>query len=121
LEILDSGAPLRALPLDDAHLESGTFTYGRLGERVDVALAIDQPNGKRVRESTTFLGKLPEKPQDAATLRRQRDDLARQNTQLGAHLRSAIERARKAEKSLVDLQAHLKQQQRRRLQNQISK
>jgi hypothetical protein len=121
LEILDSGAALRALPLDDAHLESGTFTYARQGERVDVALAIDQPNGKSVRESTTFLGKLPDKPEDATALRRQRDDLARQNTQLAADLRTAVERARKADKALADLQGQVKQQQRRRLQNQVSK
>ncbi len=121
LEILDSGAPPRALPLDEAHLESGIFTYARQGERVDVALALDQPDGKRIRESTTFLGKLPEKPEDATILRRQRDDLARQNAQLSADLKTAIERTRKAEKALADVEADARQQLRRRLHNQISK
>lgn len=121
LEVVDSGAAPQALTLDEAHLESGIFTYARQGERVDVALAIDQPNGKRVRESTTFLGRLPDKPEDASVFKRQRDDLARQNTQLQADIRTAAERARKAEKALADLQTEIKQQQRRRLQNQSSK
>ena len=121
LEIVDSGSAVRVLPLDAAHLESGTFTYAREGEHVDVALGIEQPGGKRIRESTTFLGKLPAKPEDATALRRERDDLARQKLQLEADLKTAAERNRKLERSLADTQAQLRVQQRRRLQNQIPK
>ncbi|HUK15899.1 MAG TPA: hypothetical protein VLW65_05770 [Bryobacteraceae bacterium] len=121
LEIVDSGSAARVLPLDAAHLESGTFTYAREGEHVDVALGIEQPGGKRIRESTTFLGKLPAKPEDAAALRRERDDLARQKLQLEADLKTTAERNRKLERSLADTQAQLRVQQRRRLENQIPK
>ena len=121
LEILDSGAALRAVPLDDAHLESGSFTYAREGARVDVALALDQPNGKHLRESTTFLGSVPSRPEDAAVLRRQRDDLARQNMQLQADIKTITERARKLEKTLSQTEAQLRVQQRGRLENQIPK
>jgi proteasome lid subunit RPN8/RPN11 len=121
LEILDAGAPLRAVPLDDAHLESGSFTYAREGGQVDVALALDQANGKRLRESTTFLGKPPVKAEDSAELRRQRDDLGRQNMQLQADMKTLAERNRKLERALAASQAELRTQQRRRLENQIPK
>ena len=121
LEILDSGQPLRAVALDDAHLESGYFTYAREGSQVDVALALDEPNGKHLRESTTFLGKAPNKPEDTTLLRRERDDLARQNMQLQIDVKTATEHARKLEKALSDAQSQLRTQQRRRLENQIPK
>lgn len=121
LEIVDSGSTPRVLLLDEAHLESGTFTYAREGERVDVALSVEGPDGKHVRESTTFLGKLPLKAEDATSLRRERDDLARQRAQVAADLKTALERNRKLERSLSDAQSQLNQQRRRRLENQVSK
>jgi hypothetical protein len=121
LEIRDTGSAPQAIPLDQAHLQSGTFTYARQGERVDAALAIDQPNGKAARESTTFLGKPPEKAEDAAALRKQRDDLTLQNAKLESDLKAANDRSRKLEKSLWDARARLRNQQRQRLENQIQK
>jgi proteasome lid subunit RPN8/RPN11 len=114
LEILDTGSAPRAIPLDQAHLQSGSFTYAREGERVDVVLAIEQPNGKAARESTTFLGKPPFKPEDAAALRKQ-------NAKLESDLKAANDRNRRLEKSLSDVRTLLRNQQRQRLENQIPK
>lgn len=119
LEILDAGSPPRAIPLDEAHLQSGSFTYAREGGRVDVVLAIDQANGRGARESTTFLGKAPDRPEEAAALRKQRDDALEQQAKLQAGLKAANERNRKLEKSLSDTRALMRIRQ--RLANQAPK
>jgi len=119
LEILDAGLPPRAIPLDEAHLKSGSFTYAREGGRVDVVLAIDQPNGKGARESTTFLGKAPDRPDDSNALRKERDVALQQKAKLEADLKAAKEQNRKLEKSLADARALARIRQ--RLANQAPK
>ena len=121
IEVVDSGAPPRAIPLDDAHLRSGAFTYVRQGERVDVALSMDEPGAQRLRESTTFLGPAPLLPQDVDNLRRERDDLARHNLKLESDLKAAEDHNRRLQKSLDDVTKRLRDQQRRRLENQVPK
>jgi proteasome lid subunit RPN8/RPN11 len=121
LEILDTGAAPQSVPLDEAHLQSGSFTYARQGERVDVALSIGQPKGARAREVAAFLGKAPENPEDAAALRRERDEAAERNVKLESDLKAAIDRNKKLERSLSDARALLRNQQRQRLENQIVK
>lgn len=121
LEIVDTGAPPRAIPLDSAHLRSGSFTYSRQGERVDVALSMDVAGAPRLRESTTYLGRAVERPEDVETIRRQRDDLARQNLKLESDVKAAQDHARRLQKSLDDLTRRLRGQQRQRLENQIPK
>jgi hypothetical protein len=119
LEIVDSGGQPRAIPLDEAHLRSGFFTYARQGERVDVALSMDEPNGRRAREGTTFLGKVPDRGEGDGALRKQRDDLTRENAKLQSDLKAAQERNAKLERSLNDATKRLQQQ--RRLKNQAAK
>lgn len=121
LEISDSGSSPKVFPLDAAHLGSGSFTYARQGERVDIALAVDQADGKRLREITTFIGPAPVKAEDTTELHKRIDDLGRQNLQLLTDLKSAAERNHKLEKSVTDLQAQLHKQQRSRLENQTAK
>ena len=121
LEIADSGSAPKTFPLDAAHLGSGAFTYIRQGEQVDVALSVVQPGGPPLRQTTTFVGKLPDKPEDVTQIRKQRDDLARQNLQLQSERNIAIDRARKLEQSIAALHAQMQKQQRTRLGNQIPK
>jgi len=59
LEILDGSNIPHGVFLDANHLSSGVFTYARQSERVDVSLVVQQPNGAKIRETTTFLGPKP--------------------------------------------------------------
>jgi hypothetical protein len=109
LEIADGGGPLpRSIPLDLAHLQTGTFTYARQSEKVDVKLIVRRTDGQELREATTFLGKLPERkaPAEDDTARRQREELA--------------ERTRKLEKDLQTMREEMRQQRLRRMVNQVS-
>ena len=84
------------------------FTYARQSEKVDVKLIVRRSDGQEVREATTFLGKLPERkvPAEDDAARRQRDDLT--------------ERTRKLEKDLQTMREEMRQQQRRRMMNQVT-
>ena len=59
IEISDGQQRPQAITLDQAHLRGGVFTYARQNERVDMKLILHQPDGSRVSEVTTFLGKVP--------------------------------------------------------------
>jgi hypothetical protein len=111
LEITDGGPPA-AIPLDAGHLQTGAFTYGRQGERVDVKLIVHQPDGGQVREATSFLGKLPERQPaavDPAVLK-QRNELARQAAKLQKALNSQAARTKKL--AMTDWQMSMESQRR---------
>ena len=105
IEILDTGPP-KVIALDQAHLQSGSFTYARAGESVDITLEVRQPDGRKVKEATNFLGAAP-----TLGLAKERDDLARQNAQLQLDIE-------KLQKSLAEARAQVRAQQKRRLENQ---
>jgi len=119
LEILDAGQAPRAIPLDEAHLRGGSFTYARTGERVDVVLVIDQPNREAARESTAFLGKAPERPEDIAAMRKQLDDALAEKAKLESDVEAANDRNKKLEKSLSATRELMRIRQ--RLGNQVPK
>jgi len=102
LEISDGGSQPQAIQLDAAHLQAGTFTYGRQGEKVDVKLILKRQDGKESREVTTFLGKLPERkpPPENEEARKQREELAAQTAKLKADLTWQATKTRKLEKDL---------------------
>ena len=119
LEIVDGATP-HANALDSAHLQAGVFTYARQSERVDVTLSASLPDGRQVREATSFLGKPPE-PAPAtqnSQLRRTQEDFARQTAKLKSDLNAQTRRTRNLEKSMADVQKQLKEQQARRMVNQ---
>ena len=120
LEITDGASP-QAIQLDPPHLQTGAFTYGRQGEKVDVKLMVHLPDGQRVQEVASFLGKLPERkpPPEDPEVRKQRDELAQQAAKLKTDLNAQAWRAKKLQKSLDEVEKALKEQQRKRLENQI--
>jgi hypothetical protein len=105
LRIVDSGA-LQSITLDAAHLQSGSFTYARASQNVDITLEVRQPGGRSVSEATSFLSGAHE-----PTLANQRDDLERENEQLLLDIKNL-------EKSLAEARAQLRAQQKRRVANQ---
>jgi proteasome lid subunit RPN8/RPN11 len=119
LEIDDGPVP-RNIELDPLQLATGTFTYARQGEQVDVKLSIHLPNGQQSRGATSFLGKLPErKPQtEDPEIRKQRDALAQEASKLRSDLAAEAARTRKLERSLDQVKKVLQDQQRKRLDNQ---
>jgi proteasome lid subunit RPN8/RPN11 len=111
LEIADGAHP-QVIPLDSAHLRAGVFTYARESEKVDVALVVRLPDGRVIREATSFLGALPPfRPSE-------REEIARKAAGLKSDLDAQMRRAESLEKSLKDARAQLKREQQRRLVNQ---
>jgi len=112
LEIADSAAPLpQSIPMDSQHLQAGVFTYGRQGEKVEIKLTIRMPDGRDIRQVTTFLGALPPALQ--------RDEAAKEAAQLKSDLATQEKRTRKLERSLSDVQKTIKEEQLKRLENQV--
>ncbi|HXA51470.1 MAG TPA: hypothetical protein VNV86_14235, partial [Candidatus Acidoferrum sp.] len=121
LEIVDGSQLPQSIALDQAHLHNGFFTYARQNERVDMKLILHQPDGSQVREVTTFLGKLPEHKavEEDPEIRRQRDEMAAHASKLQTDLDRQAARTRKLEKDLKTIRDEMKQQQQRRMTNQI--
>jgi proteasome lid subunit RPN8/RPN11 len=119
LEIDDGPVP-RNIQLDPLQLATGTFTYARRGEQVDVKLSIHLPNEQQSRGSTSFLGRLPERkpPSEDPEIRKQRDALAAEAAKLRSDLAAEAARTRKLERSLDQVKKVLQDQQRKRLDNQ---
>jgi hypothetical protein len=84
-------------------------------------LILHQADGSQVREVTTFLGKLPErKPaEEDPEVRKQRDELAAHASKLQTDLDRQAARTRKLEKDLKSMRDEIRQQQQRRMTNQI--
>jgi proteasome lid subunit RPN8/RPN11 len=117
LAISEGPAPL-VIPLDQAHLQNGSFTYGRESGRVDVSLTVEAANGQSTKEVATFVGAPVQrsKAQDAAVLK-QRDDLAKQAEKLKSDLKKQAERTRKLENTVDQMRLEIIRQQRTRMQN----
>ena len=141
LSITDGTTMAKRISLDPDHLRSGTFTYGRESDRIDVLMVVTQANGNVLRAGTAFAGKQPEKPvptpddqtpklkADLAAQREQvrrvqaaLDDESSQSIKLKHDLATQMDRNKKLEKSLSDATEHIKrledeqkEQQRKRL------
>lgn len=99
------------IALDREHLLSGVFTIARQSERVDVSLTLNRPNGRPVRETTAFLGKLPDAMETDAASQTEQDALAGQVSDIKAQLDEEIKRNRKLEDSLDLLAKKLRYRQ----------
>jgi hypothetical protein len=120
LEITD-GSAAQAIQLDTANMRTGSFTYARQSEKVDVKLIVHQTNAPDFREATSFLGKLPDrKPVEDPELQKQRDDLAKQAAKLKLDLNWQAVKTKKLEKDLQSMREEMRQQQLKRLNNQLT-
>jgi hypothetical protein len=122
LEISDGGPLPNSIPLDLAHLQTGSFTYARQSEKVDVKLIVRWPDGQESREVATFLGKLPERkaPAEDEAARKQREELAAQAEKLKTDLNWQVARTRKLEKDLQRMRVQMRRQQRKRMPDQAT-
>jgi proteasome lid subunit RPN8/RPN11 len=121
LEITDGGTLPVATQIDTAHLETGSFTYARTSEKVDVLLIVHQKDGPDVREVTSFLGKLPSRKtaEELEAEQQQRDEAAQQAAKMKADLTFQAAKTKKLEKEVQTMREELRQQQQRRLNNQL--
>ena len=103
LEVSDGSTAPQSVRLDNAHLASGGFTYARQTERVDVTLIVAEPNGRVVKEQTSFLGRLP--AQGSAGETRETD--AQRAEKLQKDLNIQATKTRKLEKDLQDVREQL--------------
>jgi proteasome lid subunit RPN8/RPN11 len=109
LEISDGPLPV-AIQLDPAHLETGSFTYARTTEKVDVKLIVHRKDSPDVREIASFLGKLPE---------RRPEEAEKQAAKLSADMTAQAAKTRKLEKEVQAMREEMRKQQLRRLNNQL--
>jgi hypothetical protein len=114
LEITDGPLPV-AIQLDTAHLENGSFTYARTTEKVDVKLIVHRKDGPDLREIASFLGKLP----DRQPAQDQREETAKQAAKLKADMNSQAAKTNRLEKEVQSMRQEMRQQQQRRLNNQL--
>ncbi len=122
LDIVDGDSPPNMVRLDAQHLASGVFTYGRRNARVDVVLVLHQPSGTDVRQATTFLGQKPPAPVGPVSLappNQDREKLLRVAAGLQAQLDAERVTNRILARQLEIARAQLREQQRRRLSNQV--
>ena len=113
LEIIDGGPLPKAIQLDTAHLHAGSFTYARTSEKVDVLLIVHQKDGPDLHEVTSFLGKMPDRKVEDS------DDQLRQAARIKADLNSQAAKTKKLEQEVKSMREELRQQQQRRLTNQL--
>jgi proteasome lid subunit RPN8/RPN11 len=120
LEITDGPLPV-AIQLDGAHLETGSFTYARTTEKVDVKLIVRRKDGPDIREIASFLGKLPDRQpaEDPQAQKNQRDETAKQAAKLKADMNAQAAKTRKLEKEVQSMREEMRLQQLRRLKNQV--
>ena len=119
LEINEGGPKPTAIQLDAAHLQTGSFTYARTGEKVDVKLIVHQAGGPDFHEVTSFLGKLPErKPAEDPKAQEQREEMARQAARLKDDLTLQAAKTKKLENDVKSMRDEMRRQQLRRLNNQ---
>jgi proteasome lid subunit RPN8/RPN11 len=120
LEITDGPRPV-AIQLDIAHLETGSFTYARTSEKVDVKLIVHRKDGPDLREIASFLGKLPDRQpaQEPEAQRKEREQAAKQAASLKADMNFQAAKTRKLEKEVQSMREEMRQQQLRRLNNQL--
>ncbi len=119
LSISEGPAPL-VIPLDPPHLRTGSFTYGRQAGRVDVTLTVESAGGRSIREVATYVGAPVNPPAEDATIRKQRDDLAKEAARLKSDLKKQADRTTHLERSVDQMRLELIRQQRMRLQNMNS-
>jgi proteasome lid subunit RPN8/RPN11 len=119
LEITDGPSP-QSVQLDTTHLRTGTFTYARQTEKVDIKLIAHRSKASDLREAISFLGKLPDRkpaPEDPE-VQKQRDALAKQAAKLKLDLNWQSIKTKKLEKDLKSARDELRQQQMKRMTNQ---
>ncbi len=122
LEITEIGTPPQAIQLDAAHLQAGNFTFARNSQNVDIKLIVHQANGPDVREAIGFLGKLPARQTaapESGEQQKQREEDKKATAKLKSDLNFQAAKTRKLEKDLVQMRQELKQQQLKRLNNQV--
>ncbi len=95
LEVKD-GSDVQSFSIDPARLQTGSFTYGRQSQRVDVTLSVSRPEGGNLVQVTTYVGK-SSKLSDAGPVVGQRE-LARENARLKSELTRQTERTRRLER-----------------------
>jgi hypothetical protein len=119
---IEDGERKAAIPLNQERLRTGNFTYARESQGVSIRLTVEDERGRRVQDAASFFGKLPEHPAPPPESEavKQRDQLLEEMARLRTALTTQTERANRLERSLEETRRQMKRdQQRRRLENQI--
>ena len=108
LDIAD-GKDTRHVPLSPQDLAKGSFTYQRNTGDIEVRMAVEDPQGKRIEERSQYLGSAPVKvdSQEMRDLERQRDDLQAEVERLRLANGSQAERIQELERTERILETRL--------------
>jgi proteasome lid subunit RPN8/RPN11 len=99
----DGGVPMKT-PLDAAQLHSGSLTFRRETEKVDVTLSVEGPQGQLGLQSLSYMGKLPDSAaaETASPATRQRDALAAEVQRLKSEIQAQTARNRDLQGALEE-------------------
>ena len=108
LDIAD-GKDTRHVPLSPQDLAKGSFTYQRNTGDVEIRMAVEDPQGKRVEERSQYLGTAPTKvdSEEMRTLQQQRDDLQAEVDRLKQVNGTQAERIQELERAQKILETRL--------------
>jgi proteasome lid subunit RPN8/RPN11 len=109
LSIRDGQAP-RAFPLTPQDLEHGAFTYQRTSDDVEVRMSVENANGEKVEETSTFLGLTPVKSdsdEKTKAAEKERSDLQAEIDRLRHENAAQAARIQELERTLAILRARL--------------
>ena len=109
LSIRDGQAP-RTFPLTPQDLEHGAFTYQRTSDDVEVRMSVENANGEKVEETSTFLGLAPvqsDSDEKAKAAEKERSDLQAKIDSLKNENASQAARIQELERTLTILRARL--------------
>ncbi len=110
LAIVDGGVRVET-PLTPAHILNGRFDYGRQTGQVSVRLSLTTASGKTVEGASMFVGQRPPGP-SSQEAQRQLAEAAKQTEQLRSDLNGVMDRNRKLEQSLQQMQERMQKRQR---------
>jgi proteasome lid subunit RPN8/RPN11 len=124
LLIVDGSNPPVSVELGRPHVLTGSFTYARRSDRVDVTLILPQPGGREVREATLFASAAPAAPAAVAppaaepsgeSTQALKAEIARLKQENAAQ----VERNKRIEKAMDELRKAIQRdEQRKRLELQ---
>ena len=106
---IQDGPDTQNVPLASADLARGNFTYQRKTGDIEVLLAVEQPDGKRMQEASRFLGQPPQRiaPQDLKAIEDKRDQLQTEINRLKGVNSTQAARIQELERTLRILQTRL--------------
>jgi hypothetical protein len=107
--VIRDGQQPHTFPLTPQELEQGSYSYQRTSDNVDVRLSVENANGGKVEESSTFLGAGSGQPDpgEKAKTEKERSDMQAEIDRLQTENATQAKRIQELELNLKIMQSRL--------------